>query len=486
MSNENDCLIENSKHAPDFSSKLVITALYQCTGTLLTADVGNVRDLYAQLDYSENVIPSFTTDWDKSLTMCPIYVTAEGDLNVQKYYENPEDAMTLRNIDELILKSFIHPVHICTGKGWNIGPLAAYIRNRTEELAVMLDIHERMENGVLRSLAHPEMPVTIFISPDNGGFSVELMSLTPLVYKPIPLQAWEQMVVCAELLDRSTTLERKRTIAKRVHSHTIYEATADPFALAEYPYETNVIHNIDKKPITNDNLFREIAPLWTKDESNHLHRIQEALGHIGVFSTLGTKINFVLDVEKIIHDNSAGGLRESWKSATGIDIIDLESFKLAVGILTKDWHATVRFNEAHGILFLDVMAPDVHKGHSARWMKKFVQYNIEQAYRKISKKIKVLTFTMADGVFEGSTDKPIIDRTRSVVVRDADKDRPERTIKGYPIYLCDIYRTSPMKQTYSYLRESTLLSCPPEHRKSMTNVMHELDVYHTNNIQRAQ
>jgi hypothetical protein len=436
---------------------------------------GNLPDLWVALHYPNQF---WTYDWDKTVTTNKILRDTFGKFDPSRYYKDG-DTMTLNNLDLLVVKALAgHGQHICSGKDYNLWSLLPYIRERTEYIGNKLHMVNRLPDGRLRTDIHPERGVFFAVSSGNGGASIDAIRGRLLVLKPIPISAWELMAEAAPFLRRSTTKERLEQIGRRITSHTIYDREVDPFVTEGHAHVTRVEHIVDTSPLTDETRYREIAPMFTGPEQEHMSRLQSAVQDFAMFiPELSTKVNFVLDIEGIINDRTPGGLHDLWREKTGVDVQDFDSFLHAFRTLTENWGVTLTFSEAHGIVFVDITAPEVTKGLSARLMKKAYQHDITE--QSNAPHPKILSFSMADNNHpEWGNDRYIVYHNRSLLV-GIPKNRYPRTDEGYPVYGQDIYGdVDPMIQANTYLRDSLLLGLPPHLRPMFLALINNLEREH--------
>lgn len=434
----------------------------------------------------------WTHDFDGTLTYSKILRTKEGKLDVKEYYRRG-DIQTLMNLDAIIVKSLLGiPQHICTGKGWNFRIVKEYMRERTAQLAEAFGMQKRMHDGALQSLLDRNRGVFLAISVGNGADTEEIMRNEKLVHKVLPISAWEGMAKHADLLRKSTKKERIEQIerVKGIHGYVPYNVEADTYKPVDPKKCTNVVHRVIKKPLTQRNYNkREISPKFTAEETAHIQKLQRAVQDHALFEEdQNTKCNYVINFEAIIANQD--GIQDEWKKATGVTIRSVDDFMRAFRRLSKDWNIKSYVNEAHGTIYVDINPPRMHKGVSARLVKNAAQFFMRRDLEKagISPKMapKLMTFTMADGHVIGiQNDSDLLHRTRGAVVTKKKERYHKPDAKGYPVYLSDILGIEdPLTHAYTYLYDTTLLSCPTPIGTFVEDVVHNLNDEHVRNMKR--
>ena len=369
-------------------------------------------------------------------------------------------------------------IHICTGKGVNFWRAADYIRDRIVHIASLLDLAaNRLADDSYRTILNPNNIRFFAVSTGNGGLTFEMMRGEMLVYKPIPLSAWEGMQRWGDLLRKSTKQKRKDEIALRLPRRINYSRDSDPFVVNGLQSVTKQIHVHKFKPEEGDfnpilkpeDIDREVEPDLTPDEKNHRNRLMaDVRDHVMFDAGRATKANYVFDFDRIINDPA---LNKEWEQKTGIKVNGPDSFMQAFKFISKDWQISSYFSDAHGTLFVDVVAKGVNKGLSARLVK-----NAYQGYRRLwlanSQGIdpatvvlpKILTFGLADNPLPGSNDEEILYRSGASVTGHHTVRHSHR--QKNPIYLGDIYdpdkHLTNVEITNLFLHDVIAISKPPD------------------------
>lgn len=494
--------IQQAKDTAGFHSNTDLLALMDEKDNMRLSHMGRVdlaekrgeKTVVDLIDTLMNFDQIWTHDFDGTLTFSKIFRTNEGKLDVEEYYRRG-DIQTLMNLDAIIVKSLLGiPQHICTGKGKNFGIVKEYISERMGQIANAFGMKKRMHDGALQSLLDRNRGVFFAISVGNGADTEEIVRHEKLVHKVLPISAWEGMSKHADLLRKSTKVERIAQIArvKGISGYIPYNEQDYVYRETEHQKCTNVVHRVKKQPLNQRNYNkREISRKFTQAESTHIRRLQQSVQDHALFEEdQNTKCNYVINFEAIIENRD--GIGDEWRKATGITIRSVDDFMNAFRKLSKSWNIKSYVNEAHGTIYVDINPPKMHKGVSARLVKNAAQFfmrrDLEHAGISTKMAPKLMTFTMADGHVIGiQNDSDLLHRTRGAVVTKKKERYHKPDANGYPVYLGDILGIEdPLTHAYAYLYDTTMLSCPTPIGMFVEDIVQNLNEEHAKKMMKSQ
>ena len=450
----------------------------------LSEEIIDAPDWVAHLNRLKNPWLIITSDVDHTLEDTKPLADESGNLSPRKYIEfgfKPD----LENLDLMVILAVLgRAVNLCTGKGFNFLRIGRYLKERFPYWGKILDFIDNKElDGSFPDPLLRERPPFLAISNDNGAVSFEVISLTPMVYMPIPLSGWEFMQRNRDLLADSTEVSRKNQIAQILEARIPYRAELDRFTEADRT--TNQIHCDKLWPILSEvDLRREIEPDLTKPEQEHRAMLAADIrDHVLFFDAEFAKANYVFDFSRIIND---GDLNQRWLDATGIKITDKKTFMKAFKSLADGAGVELFFSEAQGVLYVDVVAEGVNKGLNSKVVKELykARLRLSQARRlKVSPNEiqlpKISSVAFIDNGSDDSNDAALMEKNSGTAVVGHHTYRKKNNHgKGSPVYLEDVYEVSGKnlrnaEMTNLYLKDVLRIICPKFAEKIIRQVEQE-------------
>lgn len=423
-----------------------------------------------------------------------------------QYMDTSGTSVELENID-IVLLNALHgtAVHIITGKDANIWPLATNMRQRLETLAEKLGMTNRYSDGRLKT-KDGTRPVIVVFSVGNGGYSIDLLATEAtgggvIVQKPIPLGGWEGLQEAEQLLRDSTTHERKTTIAsKPPHGMELangsdtpktasrltpphpYNETDDAYVQLKkegnLPPPTNQAHLMYEQRLitTVDQLHREVEPNLTPIELAHRMALQASIRDFAVHTPLSTKVNLVLDVNRIVSDPD---LNQRWEQRTGIKITNEQTLFQAFEKLAKDWPVNIARAFAGGVTFIDIFSHVIDKRISGRLIKLYV-YGLCEVYAQQEQahtsKPRWFTLSLGDQPEPGTNDAPMLHHTGGLT-NAASVEVSTQNGKVWPFPLARIYGPlGNMDLTNKFLRDLVHAHATnAEEKAKIDELLHQLE-----------
>ena len=419
------------------------------------------RELKNHLQRLKNPWQIWTFDVDHTLQDTKPLLE-NGRLSPSKYIEHGFKA-DLENLDLVAILAVLRKgVHLCTGKGANFWPVADYLGERFKYWI----------DGSFPSRLMEETPSLLAVSTGNGGVTLDVLRNRGIVYKPIPLTGWEGMQKWGELLSESTKKSRKEQITGILPSRVSYDPSKDSFL--EEDRVTDQRHR-DKhsfpdqlNPILNESeLTREVEPQLTdKEQAHRLLLAADVRDHVLTIAGEWTKANYVFDFQRIINERQ---LNYKWLKATGIKIMDLDSFMQAFKILSHDCEVEAFFSEAQGTLFVDILALGINKALSSRLVKNYYQglIRLDLAKRTGQKPEavilpKISSLALIDNPQDYSNDAALRTKNAGTVVIGNHRIKQYNIDKDGPVYADNIYTENlrPAEMTNLYLKDAIRIICP--------------------------
>lgn len=340
------------------------------TNVHVGAPIKSIKISIEQLLAQDPTITDFIQLPDEALKRG--YVTLKGhdfDESVLNGTEGkPVDPVNKQNLDLLIAASLRGiPVTILTGKDVMAFPTMFYIQKRTEEfISLAQKLHSLGDNRGIEfgfveedsrsdtpMIAHSrpltvdgKKPVIMFLGTCNGGQLRDVFNGYELIsHRPIDDGFWVELASNPEiddLLRRSTTLMRK---------FQLYQAFPEA----------------RKTTAHRAALYEQFSQTTDPEEKAILAK--KILGDYINISYSGAKANLVFDRNAINTDTK---LQEKWRTTTGMEITEDDSYSLVRSFLkivekrygnnTLEWPIEVAEAHANGVLYLDISARGVNKG----------------------------------------------------------------------------------------------------------------------------
>lgn len=345
------------------------------------------------------------------------------------------------NLDMLIalaLKGI--PVTIITGKEVMIYPTIRYMHERTQEfvqLAKELAAHDSKlgihipelpvvtESGVEHRFGtvHDAKPAVLLLGTGNGGQLFDVFADYELVsYRPIPTDFYTKFTAnpAIDMLLRESTADKRRRqlgIIFEQYRKTPSEITQFHQYIQDHPEDT-----LAQKVLIGD--YMNLAPS-------------------------GAKINWVLDKNKILADDSVGiALRAQWKELTGVDIVNGPTLFQAARQLfvqlygTEDesqWSVEITPAFANGDTFVDITARGVNKGDTMPIIDTYIQ----SLYARYGYHVNKFTSLTNGDKPDGNDEKMLVGVEGAVTVSVETNPIRRPQVNGFPVYLDTVYASGP-------------------------------------------